>query len=213
MVLVALSLGGKIALFSFTLGVAANAAVLFDNGGYSGDQIGRFNGPSHTIYDNFTITAESVVNGISWSQHDESGTYTGTILEIFIGSVSAGNLIYSDTQVAARTPNATGTLFGDYAGFDYSIGGLNIALSPGTYFLGLHTVSDFAATWDQTTGNSSTIAGRYQSDSVLPVEFYSDEDSVFQLNTDQSAVPEPGTLSLLALGAAGLVARRTIKRA
>jgi hypothetical protein len=68
--------------------------------------------------------------------------------------------VVSSNIVASRTPNATGTLFTSWNGFDYEIGGLSINLPAGTYWLGLN--SNFSGTrsgWDNTTGGRDTIGG------------------------------------------------------
>ena len=97
----------------------------------------------------------------------------------------AANLIFTTNVLATRTPNATGTLFGRWEGHDYSVTGLSVSLSAGTYFLGLNTNALVGDTsWDGTNGSASTIPGRYVVNVNFPEpgKFLADQDSVFKVN-------------------------------
>ena len=187
---------------------------VFDNGSFSGSQIGRFNW-NHTMYEDFTLTATHTIEGFNWTQHDQPLTYLNTTLKVFNGIPSLGTQIFSGNIVATRTANANGVLFGNYSGFDYEITGLSLTLGPGTYYFGIqNNVSGGFTTWDETTGTSQTIPGRWQSDSPPnPGTFWVTEDSAFQvIASDVTAVPAPAGAILFAIGAVGLAGGRALRR-
>jgi hypothetical protein len=189
------------------------AAPIFDNGGYSGDQVGRYNGPTWRMFEDFTLTAPTTVDGLWWQQHDlsVSSGFTTTI-SFFNGTPSAGTLFATYDLVATRTPNALPVLFSGYVGYDYSVSGLNLPLSAGTYYFSIfNNTPQGETTWDETEGSASTIPGRWQSQSPLsPGDFYRTEDSVFQILGESGPVqiPEPGTFVMLACGLAGFAVSR-----
>jgi hypothetical protein len=178
-----------------------SASIVFDNGAFSGSQVGRFNMDPFGMFEDFTLTSTQTITGINWKQHDQPFAYLGTELRIYNAPPSNASLIFSNTISATRTPNATGVLFGNYSGFDYSISSLSLTLGPGTYYFGINTNSSGGGwTWDETTGSAQTIPGRWQSGSWQtsnsPGNFFGDEDSVFQIVAiDQTGVvPEPTTI-------------------
>lgn len=196
---------------TLTLSIASNAATLFDNGGYSGQQSLRLNSGRWTMYDDFTIGATSTVTGVEWGQHDNNGDYISTVLEIYAGSLDSNALIFSTTLAANRTLNGTPALAGGtFKGYDYSVSGLNLVLGPGSYFLSLHNNGTLQSAWDETEGNSSTIAGRYQRRSGSAAAFFVNEDSVFRVIGDTEAVPEPSSFALMALGGLAVFGRRRL---
>lgn len=137
---------------------------VFNNGASSGPQSGTANiAGQQILFENFTVSQNSVITGISWGQHDHQlATYVDTEVLIFAGLPFSASPVFSSNIVASRTPNATGTIFGSWDGFDYAINGLSINLAPGTYWLGLNSrvVSNvFGSSWDETTGGPNTING------------------------------------------------------
>jgi hypothetical protein len=136
--------------------------ILFDNGSSSGpqDNYGNTVGQQE-LFEDFTLTETSVITTINWQQHDYNGsTYLYTEVVIFSGLPFDAPPVFSSTIVADRTPNATGTLFDHWDGFDYAIEGLSITLPPGTYWLGLNAEFDGVRSgWDMTLGGPNTIPG------------------------------------------------------
>ena len=165
------------------------ATVLFDNGPFSGPQSNLRNtaetGFTQRIFDDFTLLNDAEITGFEWLQHDRNDIqYLNTEIRIYDGLPISTNLIFTTNVVATRTPNATGTIFGLWDGFDYSTSGLSVNLSAGTYFLGLNTNSLIGDTsWDDTTGNASTIPGRYVVNAFNPEPglFNAFADSVFKV--------------------------------
>ncbi|MBA3975034.1 MAG: hypothetical protein C0504_12560 [Candidatus Solibacter sp.] len=193
-----------------------SALPIFDNGGYGGYQIGRYNSNNGSssnwrIFEDFTLLAPATVDGIWWQQHDRTASsgFTTTI-SFFNGTPAPGTMIASYSVVATRTANALPVLFGSYAGYDYLVTGLNLPLMAGTYYFSIN--NDVPnTTWDQTTGSLSTIPGRWQGTSpYFPASSHPSENSVFQIlgPSGPVAIPEPGTFALLACGLAGLAYRR-----
>jgi hypothetical protein len=192
--------------------------ILFNNGASSGPQTNVANMLSQRLFENFTLGQNSVVTGVAWQQHDERGSsYVSTEVLIFSGLPFSDAPLFNATLVATVTPNATGTLFEKWDGFDYAIGGLSIALSPGTYWLGLNTtLSGGRPGWDNTLGEPDSIPGFRLVNAANPAPgALLGGNLAFTLYGDDqvSAVPEPGgTLSLLAVGFAAAAARRRRRR-
>ena len=181
-------LAGTAAL-TVTLVSIAVPITLFDNGPFSGPQRNLRNtaetGITQRVFDDFTVLKTAEITGFEWLQHDRDDIqYLNTEIRIYDGLPTAANLIFTTNIVATRTPNATGTLFDRWEGFDYSVSGLSVSLSAGTYFLGLNTNSLVGDTsWDNTNGSASTIPGRYLVNVNFPEPglFIANEDSVFKV--------------------------------
>jgi hypothetical protein len=152
------SISGSITSIAY---VPPVSAVLVNNGAFSGGQSNTANIPTQQLFEDFTVTQNSVITGINWQQHDQSGsTYVNTQVLVYSGLPFNGAPVFSSNIVASRAANTTGTLFAQWEGFDYSIGGLHISLSPGTYWIGLNSnLTGGRPGWDNTTGGPNTIPG------------------------------------------------------
>jgi len=136
--------------------------LLFDNGYSSGPQNNYGNTPAtQRLFEDFTLGQRSVIATIRWQQHDyHQSAYLSTEVLVFAGLPYSGTPVYNAILVADRAPNATGTLFGTWEGYDYEISGLAMSLPAGTYWIGLNSsFLGFGSGWDNTTGTSSTILG------------------------------------------------------
>jgi hypothetical protein len=197
------------------LPATALADVAFDNGAYSGPQRGIFNAGQFTVFEDFTLTGRTTVTGLRWSQHDTSdAVYASTDLMVYSVLPAAGSTaLFSSTLTASRSAN-TNPLPSTLQGFDYAITGLSLTLEPGTYYFGLHNNgSGGLFTWDQTTGNSQTIAGRWTYSSATTTLVQTDGDnSVFQILGTVAAVPEMPTGLLAGAGLAALAGLTRQKR-
>ncbi len=192
---------------------AVHAETLFDNGPFSGSQSNLRNTIPHRLFDDFTLVTNSRITGFEWLQHDRYDMiYSATEVSIYNGLPMAANLVFTSNVVATRIPNATGPLFVDWLGFDYISSGLSIDLSAGTYFLGLNTIAtEGDSSWDQTTGNSSTIPGRYLINATFPEPgFFFNQDSVFKVIGETKVIPVPGAIFLgsIGVGIVGWLRRR-----
>ncbi len=120
---------------------SASAKLLFDNGApVEATSDLRFNNLIHTIYDGFTLSADSIVTGFEWSQFDEPVSYTDTVLTLYDGTPTPSSFIAEFTLSASRSSNGlmvtTGLVpSGELFGFNYSVAGLSHLLSAGTYHL------------------------------------------------------------------------------
>jgi len=76
------------------LPVSADTEVLFDNGPVVEQDLGlRFNFDDDSIYDDFTLTSDSIVTGFGWSQFEENAIYPNTVLTLFNGVPKPSTLI------------------------------------------------------------------------------------------------------------------------
>ncbi len=187
----------------------ATSATLFDNGSFSASTSLRNNSGPFTIYDDFSLSSDAVVDSVFWQQHDRDVTYLSTTLSFYSNTVSAANLVQSFTLPATRTANSNGTI-ATFSGFDYEVTGLGLVLSAGNYFLGIHNDivagATSATTWNESTGSAQSIAGRSQGITPNTADFaqFNNENSVFQIRSEMSvsAVPIPAALPLFAGGLA-----------
>lgn len=202
-----------ISAFVLSMNSTSVAAVLFDNGPFSDVQNARYNSivanvPRKQVrmFDDFVLDHTVIVRGFSWKQHDYFDTrYISTEVTIYSSIPSDDSLLHSQTLIASRLRNFTTVPFWGFSGYDYSVSSLFLKLEPGHYWLGLNanTTADYASgitSWDSSTGNDSTLQGRYQTAYLhpgsLPGIFYAEEDSVFQVIGN--IVPELSTFSLTA---------------
>jgi hypothetical protein len=105
--------------------------------------------PSSVAYENFILNETVTVTGIDWygAEPGGSGGYSGTDFSIHSGVPDAGSLIIAGSAQASRSNTGLTTSFGDPV-YEYSLQGLNIALAPGTYYLGLSQQgTDASASW------------------------------------------------------------------
>lgn len=163
------------------------AAVTFDNGHSSGTQSRTANDLRQRLYENFKLTTSSAITEIHWQQHDDSRVaYAGTRISIYEGLPEVSALLYSADVRATRTPNATGTIFGTFEGYDYSVKGLTICLPAGTYWLGLNSLANGSG-WDDTTGGSDNLRGARVINSIQPAPGGNKSELAFQLVSEPVA--------------------------
>ena len=220
----------------------AQGTILFDNGSFSGTQEQRNNAcqqigsdgcsRAFTVYEDFSLTSDSTITGIEWSQHElDPNAYLRTNFSLFNGIPSDSTHLFSMTVTAIRSLNSTPVLGSGTVGVDNVISGLSINLMAGTYWFGINNDIAFGVTnWDQTIGNSSTIPGRFQGVEApanfpqgIPgpdgssIQFYPNENSVFRIigktGVMPGPIPEPSTMLLLGTGLVGLIGYRMKKKA
>lgn len=185
--------------------------------------------PVSNVYDDFIVPSGQTWNVTGVFSNDVIENFTATQAEWEIRSgVSAGN---GGTLIASGTNAATSTVFG----FDFTIAvsGLNVSLSPGTYWLTVAPVDSLMPGHDSfisaTTGtnaiglpagndgkafwNSPSFSENFASTTALSFTPGSDFSmGVSGTVSDQGSVPEPSAIILLGsviLAVAGLTRRRS----
>jgi len=141
------------------------------------------------------------------------------------GSGSATFNVFSDPVTGADDPTLGTTVTVDFMvgadGLEVTASGLNLALSAGTYWIGLTPILDFGV-FGQEFHQGSALVGANSlarnpgggfgvgTDWVEAGPAFSgaDFDGAIRITGKTSAIPEPATASLIAIGLAGLVARR-----
>lgn len=196
----------------------AQAAVLVSN---TPDRVGGDNMSIYKVADNFTLAGSFNITGFSfWSLQLAAADYSGAVHWAIYGdsSGSPGTLLDfgSASPAGAAGPTGVGPL-GLYSEFQYTVSGLSLGLSTGSYWLALQNGSDGSTTYtDMMFGSSASgaaPAGKYF-DFGLSAWVNSDFQHAFQISGDAvttpPGVPTPTTLALLMgglLAAGGL--RRT----
>jgi PEP-CTERM motif-containing protein len=143
---------------------------------------------------------------VDWLGSGLWSDYTGTNWTVF-GPGAAnpfGVATYSGTAVATTTDLGGGFMM-------FSITGLNLAVTPGTWIVGFQNNMDSDLSSDWTTrGTSSTGDGVFwQQDNSGAMQFTLSGNTAFSVST--SSVPEPSALVMLGtglLGGIGVVRRK-----
>jgi len=179
------------------------------------------------VYDNFQLGANTLVNGVFGHM-----LYIGTApvaaeFEIRSG-VSAGNggtLVGSGTTAAfgwLDTGTVVSTLFGDASVFRLDIGGLNLNLTAGSYWLGLRPVASIDAEsysfLAQTVGaNAIGLPAGNDGNSFVDSVFFGYSFEPLSVNgsldyslgiTSGADVPEPASIALMGAGLAMMAITR-----
>jgi hypothetical protein len=211
-----------LATMLFLLPFASQAAPLFANGAPAGDSLrcaesSGVCGASWTVFDNFQLAAPSAISSVSWMAYLYGGTedLAGVRAGIYSADpvLGGGQLLHAIDDSALRvTPDQSGA-------YAVTLGGLNLNLAAGTYWLGMQhlTHADFAtiACANSCGAGYSTQWGTV--DNAVMYRFSSTMDYAFTIEGRAQpaatvSVPEPATLGLLLVAMLGAVMgrRRTI---
>jgi hypothetical protein len=184
--------------------------------------------PLSAVYDDFNVTGSGWTLDRVWSNNLMNFTTTTADFEIRKGVSlnNGGTLVASGTGLTA-TQVATGRSGFGNPEFTVTISGLNINLAPGTYWLAVWPVgSGSGNSFISTTGGANAVGtppgnndNSFWTDPGVPINFGSPSDPAglgpgtwdFSMGVagtaspGAAAVPEPASLTLLGLGALGLL--------
>ena len=204
-------------LLLLSSGNLARAITLFDNGPITDlDSSGSCDqGPTGcggtgtwTVYDNFVIAGDAVMNGFDYTDWFSDGSgpanYVQTNWSLFDASPHSSPPIASGTATAVLTPT------GPVDQFMFSLSILPIGLAGGVeYWLGINNLvtDDIITTFATVDDPGGVLSAVKQGDS---------ETDVFDLHPSYSnrafrihGVPEPSSASMLLIGLVALAVRRT----
>jgi len=223
-----------VALLMVGLMVApAQAEVLWYNGDFDGlnglaneinSQVSQAN-----VYDDFVVSGGNWLVDAVWSNNIMSFTGVSQALWEIRSGVSSGN---GGTLIASGTDTATQTATGN-SGFGYDeymikVSGLNVSLAPGTYWLTVAPIGAGSGRSFNTTTNGLFAVGEPSGDndnSFFNSSYFGNNftqnyleqgKSNFSMgiegSTENSPIPEPGSLMLLGTGLLGLLGLRKKNR-
>ncbi|MDX2464538.1 MAG: PEP-CTERM sorting domain-containing protein [Porticoccus sp.] len=170
-----------------------NAAVVYNNGSsttHTGGYCSDCSGGGWTVYDDFTLSANTVIGGIEWDAAYYAGTDTSNDITISFSSAVGSGLIASSTftwsdVVTNNNSNVNSTFYADL---------VDLAFNAGTYYLSIYSYNHFMpnssgnGVW-QTRGDATFV----RDSAYIPFRLFGENDVV-------GHVPVPTTLVLMSLG-------------
>lgn len=200
------------ALIAFCAVPASASVVLGGNalvGNLSGNCTFQCLGASTVVAENFTLTSTSLVETLTIYGAATSSAVTGTAdWAIRAAGATPGAVLASGTTTASFTD--TNADLGSFAGYNIFAMSLNIPdidLAAGNYWIAIHASTSTGFYWaDTTAGDGSQLSASAGITSTSWTTMTGNR--AFSVNGSASAVPEPGSVLLIALGLAGLALRR-----
>lgn len=164
--------------------------------------------------EDFVLAAPTTVTGVRF--WDVSGAYQGSIVwQIYANNGNQpGSLLASGSVSPTRSATGNSLFFGNEFQNDFA---LSVALTSGTYWLGLHngpltTTTREEFYWETTNGNTTSTANEDNAPFGDNVWFNNGQEHAFILSgaTELQPVPEPS--SMLLLGTGLLLVLRKVRR-
>lgn len=204
----------SIAAMLSALALTAQAAPLYTNGPATEDSLrcaeaNGLCGAEWTIFDDFTLGAPSRIESISWTAYLYGGA--ADLRSVRTWLYSGDPVFGGGKQLFAldAAPRVQASALGGNA-YSVTVGQLNIALAPGSYWLGIQhdTLSNYG-----TVACANSCGGAYSTQWGLvggSVEYRMDGvmDYAFSLDGTVQAVPEPLGISLTFAGLLALALTR-----
>lgn len=191
---------------------AAQAVVVYDNG--PPDLMGGNEMTNWIQAEDFTLASTTTITDVHFWSLEAPGGYSGSIQYAFYsdagGSPNLGAPVAGFAAGAALTRTATGNTFFGLDEYYYSFDVAPfVALGGTTYWLGLHNGpigNDVRAeVYWETTALNATITGN---EDFLPPAGDAWSNNLAEHAFQLTAVPEPSTIALFALGLVGMAFAR-----